>query len=304
MREPLPLTIHLASILLIISDLLVLTGSVAVLALFWHQGDSGPGIYLRLLMLVPVVLLIYGRAGLYQGAVIFPGAALGPAEELRRLVYATVVVFLVAAAFCFFDDGYALHYSHRVLAAAGIGWLILIPPARFCLRKLLGRINQWGIPAVVVGDGELSSRVMTTLRSHPEYGVNPIGYVAEAATLPDFRYLGTPEQLLEIARDMKVSYGIFIVRSQDGQPAEAPLHDHFRHHLIVQESHFSSAAWIQPKDLGGILGLEVHQNLLFPGLRLVKCVTDYILALGLAIVLSPVFIGLALAVKLDQGKFD
>ena len=303
MREPLPCTIHLASILLMFSDLLVFAGTVAVLAMLWHgSGTPGMEIYLRLLLLAPAVLLIYGRAGLYQGAVIFPGAALGPAEELRRLVYATVVVFLVAAAFCFFDEGRSHHYSHRVLATAGLAWLVLIPPARFCLRKLLSHINQWGIPAVVVGDGELSGRVMTTLRSHPEYGINPIGYVADTPSLSGFRHLGTPDRLLEIAREMGVSYGIFIIRNHDGRAEDIASihHDQFRHLLIVQESRFSSAAWIQPKDLGGILGLEIHQNLLFPGLRLVKTCTDYILALTLFILLVPWFVILALLVKLDS----
>ncbi len=302
MREPLPITIHLGAILLMVSDLLVLAGSVATLALVWHAGDSGLAIYLRMLFLVPAVLLIYGGAGLYQGAVVFPGAALGPAEELRRLTYATLATFLASMTFCFFDQRPGIGYSHHVLAAAGLAWLVLIPAARFCLRLLLRLVNQWGIPAVVVGDDDLAKRVMSTLAAHPEYGINAVGYVAETACLPGFRHLGTPDQLLEIARQLGISYGIFIVRNNDeqAQAAVARHHDHFRHLLIVQESRFSSAAWIQPKDLGGILGLEVHQNLLFPGLRLLKAVGDYLLALVLSLLTLPLLLCLALLVKLDS----
>ena len=303
MPKRLPCTIHLSAILLMLSDLLVFAVSIAIPAMMMDKpGDATPEVYLRLLLLLPGVLLIYGGAGLYQGAAIFPGAALGPAEELRRLVYATVVVFLVSAMFCFFLEPRGPNYSRRVIGSAGLAWLILIPAARFGLRKLLSHFNRWGIPAVLVGDGALCRRVMNTLRTHLEYGINPIGYVADHASLPGFRHLGTPDKLLEIARGMGISYGIFIVQTNGGKVAQilSRYGDHFRHLLIVEESHFSSAACIQPKDLGGILGLEVHQNLLAPGLRLIKAVSDYTLALLLFIFLSPLFLFLSVMVTLDS----
>ena len=74
----------------------------------------------------------------------------------------------------------------------------------------------------------------------------------------------------------------------------------FSHLLIIPDLFGFGGIGVPSKDVGGVLGLEVRQQLLLPGPRLAKRLLDATLTLlGLAVI-WPVFLLLALAVKLDS----
>jgi Undecaprenyl-phosphate galactose phosphotransferase WbaP len=68
--------------------------------------------------------------------------------------------------------------------------------------------------------------------------------------------------------------------------------------VIVIPNLFGVASlWVTPRDLGGVLGLELRQNLLNPGARLLKRALDVALAAALAVPALPVIAAAALWIR-------
>jgi Undecaprenyl-phosphate galactose phosphotransferase WbaP len=74
----------------------------------------------------------------------------------------------------------------------------------------------------------------------------------------------------------------------------------FAHLLIIPDLFGFSSLWVAAKDMGGILGLEVRQQLLLPGPRLAKFMIDLLLTLIGGTLLFPVLVAVALLIRLDS----
>jgi Undecaprenyl-phosphate galactose phosphotransferase WbaP len=74
----------------------------------------------------------------------------------------------------------------------------------------------------------------------------------------------------------------------------------FPHLLMIPDLFGVASLWVSSKDLGGILGLEIRQQLLLPGPRLIKACLDIGLTLLLGLVLLPIILTIAVLVRLDS----
>ena len=81
---------------------------------------------------------------------------------------------------------------------------ILMPIPHFfhsVIRKRLRKNHHFMAPALIIGSGEVASRIVERLRTFPEYGLTPIGLLdaegsaARADASPDIPILGTPESI-------------------------------------------------------------------------------------------------------------
>ena len=115
---------------LVASDLLALTLSGSVSVLLWYivERKLHPGFYLTVCPLLGAFLIAYASAGLY------PGIALNPVEELRRLTVSTSVVYASLAAITFLSREGEL-YSRAVFLLAWAQSVILAPVLRSCTRS-------------------------------------------------------------------------------------------------------------------------------------------------------------------------
>ena len=74
----------------------------------------------------------------------------------------------------------------------------------------------------------------------------------------------------------------------------------FSHLLIIPDLFGFSSIGVPAKDVGGVLGIEVRQQLLLPGPRFAKRVIDIILTVFGSLCILPVLALLALIIKLDS----
>ncbi|WP_083128401.1 sugar transferase [Mycolicibacterium tusciae] len=81
---------------------------------------------------------------------------------------------------------------------------VLMPIPHFfhsLIRKRLRKNNHFMAPALIIGSGEVASRIVERLRSFPEYGLTPVGLLdaegsaARSDVNPDVPILGTPESI-------------------------------------------------------------------------------------------------------------
>lgn len=72
------------------------------------------------------------------------------------------------------------------------------------------------------------------------------------------------------------------------------------HVVLIPDLFGFSSLWVTTKDLGGILGLEVRQRLLFFGPRLMKRIIDICFSLIGGLLLLPLFALISVLIKLDS----
>ena len=257
-------------------------------------------------MLWPFLFLfwiVFLKTGLYEGASIHSGSSLGPTEELRRLFYATTAIFITIgfANFCYRPDNYL--YSRIVFIGTYLTCLILLPLNRFLFQKACIRLGCHGVPAVIIGAGELASTLFDSMTTHPEYGLKPIGYFTNRAEhqMPDSApFLGSIEEIPATSKSIAAKYAIL---AMDGEINPALIKEYgalFPHLLFVPKSLLHTSSGIVPKDISGTLGLEIRHNLQIPHIYFLKRCLDYLLTLPCLIASLPLIGLIALWIKRDS----
>ena len=287
---------------LIASDLLALTFAAFVSVSLWYliQRKLEPGFYLTLSPLLGMFLIVYAAAGLY------PGVALHPVEELRRLTVSTSVVYASLAAILFLSRETVL-YSRAVFLLAWAQSVVLAPVLRSCTRSYFSRRSWWGHPAIVFGADSMGEEIVEALQRQPEAGLKPFaifddraGSVRSIRGVPVYRDM-TAAPIL--ARQCRVRCAIIAISKAEQGKLLQLLTRHgggFSRVIVVPELAGLANLWLEPCDINGILGLEIRQRLLLPSSRVIKRLIDLAVTVALGMALLPLIVLIALIVKLTS----
>ena len=263
--------------------------------------------YFRLWPFLLIFWAVFEKTGLYNGTSIHAGASIGPVEEIRRIFYATAAVFIAIgfSNYCYRPSNYL--YSRGILIGTFLLSIVFLPIHRILLRKLLMKLNLWGMPAIVVGSGNTARRIFRTMQQRSEYGLIPVGFFTNASEhdMPaDAACLGPLDHLEATSAAMNIRYAILAKDSPPNTPAIRQLINRcstcFPHLLIIPPGFTDSCAGVRPKDIGGTLGLEVRNNLQIASIYRFKRLLDYLLMIPILIATLPLMGLIALWVKLDS----
>lgn len=229
-------------------------------------------------------VMLFVAAFAIQG--LYPGVLLHPAEEMRRVFHSVSIVFLLVLCTTFLWHN-AESYSRSVVM---VTWALAVPAvllARKFARRLLSRYDWWGVPAVVFGSGASARRVLNALTNR-ELGIRVTAVVAN-----DF--YGLP--LSGVAH-----YAILT-----GPPSKVDLHhmmqdqcNGYHRILLVPDIHGICSLGISAREIGGEIGFDMPQRLFHKSAGMIKRAVDVFLTLPGLIALSPVFLLLAIAIKLTS----
>lgn len=264
------------------------------------DGEFHPALYWQLWPLLGLFLLAYAASGLY------PGVGVSPVDELRRICLSTTLTYLALGAGIFlFREGET--YSRGVFLLAWLFSLLGVLLGRFLMRQLFAHRCWWGYPVLILGGGKTGELVIQTLKHQPGFGLKPLAVLDDNLSTRD-EVAGIPvlgplslAPVLAIERD--IHYAIVAMPGVRRDRLLTILEHYgrtFAHLLIIPDLFGLASLWVMPKDLGGILGLEVRQRLLLPGPRLSKALLDRGLALLLGILVLPLIILIALLVRLSS----
>jgi len=173
-----------------------------------------------------------------------------------------------------------------------------------------GSVRSWVFPVVmtprrtlIVGAGHVGQVVGRKLRSHPEYGLELVGYVDEEPHDCAGELLGRPSDLPRLVDELEVDW-VILAFSQCSHEEMLDLLRAARRpdvHLSIVPRYyeaFGSNATIQ--DLEGMPVVNLPPMRLSPSIRFVKRSVDVVLAaLGLALS-APLFAVVAISIKLDS----
>lgn len=294
-------------IIMALSDMFWLSFSLgfAVYFRFHLLGRNIPTTYLELFPYLIFTQIIFLLTGLYMHGI-------SPVEELRRVTLSTTAAFIVLAAFSFYlrnaDDYSRLSYL--------FGWIfsiILVPIGRELTRSIFVKTSLWGEPVVVIGYGPAGFEIADYLVNNPKSGLFPVVVVDRRTTdrgekpiVPVIRAADILEhpEMLDLFKGIHTA--VLVTTEITEEFVNMIVEDRilqFRHLIVITNSHHISSLWVRPYEIGEMLGLEIGQNLLNTWERAAKRLLDLSLILAAAPVVLPVFLIIALLIKVDsRGK--
>jgi Undecaprenyl-phosphate galactose phosphotransferase WbaP len=276
----------LAIVALLSGDSLALVLSAGVSVVVWGRIDArlSAEMYLHLLPVLLLFPLAYATSGLY------PGFGRSPIEELRKLSAATSLVYSALAVTVFLLKD-AAAYSRAVFLLGWFQSMATVPLGRALVRSLFAHKPWWGDEVAIVGEGNAPSAVAQSLAHQKLLGLKPVLVLRDA------------KRSLEDMPSHSIRHAI-LVAGANVQLTEAynQLSKRFPRVTILPELSGLSSLWIDAHDLGGVLGggmigLEIRQRLLMPGVWLIKRIVDLSIVLLTAVVVLPLVALIALAIK-------
>ena len=246
-------------------------------------------LYFRLTPFLAIVPLLNGLLGLY------PGVLLNPVEEFRRLTIGIGLgmSLVVVAAFLFRESA---AYSRLIFLTAIPSSVCLTLGGRWLVRKVYSSSDWWGIPAVLVGPRNDIERIRLKTVAQPSIGIRCVAIVEVDADGP------APSEE-NLRRQSAVPYALIVLPpATDRQwirDVERIVWD-CKKIIVVPPSMGLLWSWMKIRECGGIVGLEVHRELLRFLPRVVKRAMDCAMAGIGGLLISPGLIVIAALIKLTS----
>jgi len=278
--------------------------SLAVITSVWARlvfdGQFSPALYWRLWPIAGIFIVAYALANLY------PGIATSPVEELRRLTLTTTLLYLLLGSAIFLFREVEL-YSRAAFLMAWLLSMLFVIIGRYGIRALCARQAWWGYPVVVMGAGKTGEMVIRTLQRQPSLGLKPVAVLDDDAdkhgSLAGVPVIGSLSMGPMLAHQLKIPYAIVAMPGVAYHRLSPLLERYgrtFPHLMIIPDLFGMASLWVAAKDLGGVLGLEVRQQLFLPGPRLLKALLDKGLVLLVGLMALPLILLISLLIASDS----
>jgi lipopolysaccharide/colanic/teichoic acid biosynthesis glycosyltransferase len=236
-----------------------------IIALFvWHRIN-------------PVVTL-QNDFGIWFSAALFPLAfasfglyaakGLSSVEELRRIVLGSAVVSLILTTTTFLAKDFT-SYSRGLFLSSFILVAVLVPAGRAILRHFCAGQPWWGVPVLILGAGKTGRLVGESLRAESHIGFKPIAYLdddpSKRGLCAGVPVAGPLSLAPELGRRLGIDHALIAMTGLDRDKLVEVVERWgatFSHVIVIPNLFGIGTLWVSTRDLGGVLGLEVRQNLL------------------------------------------
>jgi exopolysaccharide biosynthesis polyprenyl glycosylphosphotransferase len=184
--------------------------------------------------------------------------------------------------------------------------LLLSPLARASVRAKLHRDLPLRQRAVIVGSGVVAGQLVDKMRTHDQYGIIPIGLLDDApheVGTPDLPRLGDLSNLQDVIRDLAVDR-VVIAFSQAGHEELLDCIRVCRDEGVavdVVPRLFEFLDGVRALDqVGGLPLLSIGTPRLSRSSRLAKRCLDFVVAATLTLLLLPLIVLIATAIKVES----
>jgi Undecaprenyl-phosphate galactose phosphotransferase WbaP len=256
------------------------------------------------MLLMPVLsvasLLFFG---------LYPGIGLNAVTQMKRASEGLTLVFLLFTAVMFMTKNRWAD-SRGGFVLAWVLSMVITPIGRLLMSKLLISQSNWGVPVVIIGAGSAARSVIMSLKEHQVLGYRPLACVSEEldyeAYCEGVPVVGCLEELPTVAKSLGAQHAIVAIPSMPPDRLTAHMRTWgkvFPRILIVPNLEGIASLWTEPRDLGGVLAVEVQHKLLDRWNQLVKRASDIVVASFAILVSAPIVACAALLIRLKSpGK--
>ncbi|MEE9493920.1 MAG: undecaprenyl-phosphate glucose phosphotransferase [Gammaproteobacteria bacterium] len=224
-------------------------------------------------------------------------------------VMLTVSIFIVSMVI---DYRFLVSSSISWVAVWGLFTIMGQAGARFFLRMSLKAARFYGFnqrKLILVGSNSSGKSVIDEIESHPEYGLQIVGYVDDRSTPRGkeslgIEYLGKTERLPEIIHEKDIDQ-VWIAYPGKGEERARQIIDLLRHETIstrlILDMNMLKDSDKTLTDLAGIPLLDVDVSPMDGTVsRVVKTIEDKVLSLLILLLISPLMLLIAMGVKLSS----
>jgi len=300
---------------IVLVDILLI--NIAFVASYWVRYELqwfravDPAYYAPLRVYVPfalgltaLLLVSYRLNGVYssrRGASWF--------DEVYALINGTAIGIVVMVAITFFY--HPRYYSRLLFIYTGVLVIVLLSFARLVRRGVWRWLRRKGIGVdrvLIVGAGEVGRAVMSSIMAQPGLGYQVVGFVDDDPAkgrkdLGRFKALGPIDNLPRLIREKDVDEVIITLPWMDYRKVVSIIRQCERdgvRPLIVPDLFQLSLSHVDVDDLGGVPVLSVREVSISGWNLALKRTLDLSIALVGSILLLPLFIAIAIAIKLDS----
>ncbi len=234
---------------------------------------------------------------------LYPGFGLAAVHEMQKIIYVVSLATVFLGVFLFLQQ-LGLAYSRSIFIFTWIFSALFMMLGRFALRNRFSRFDWWGVPLVVVGSEDNVEPVIIKMIESRRLGFRPVFYFdpnfRSKAPINDVPAVETKDDLKDIVAQTGIKHVVFTNPIGKDIASEFTwMRDVFPNILFVMDTASFGSLWVRTIDLHGTLVIETNYHLLNQREKTVKRIIDMFLTMLLLLVTWPVFLILALLIRLD-----
>lgn len=262
-------------------------------------------VYLPLVGLLTLVFLLASRReGAYDVRRGRP-----PLDDLYGLINATTTAIMLLVVLVFFYR--RLFYSRIIFIYAGLMIIVLLGLARIVRGVMLARLRYAGQGVdrvLIIGAGEAGRTVMRNLIAQPELGYRVVGFLDDdpaktAADIGPIKALGPVENLSAVAKGHSIDQVIITLPWQYHRKIIRLVNEAEQNGMrarVVPDLLQLSLGGVDVEAINGIPLISVKQSALTGFNYTLKRAVDILLAIAAIVILAPLWLAVALAIRLDS----
>ncbi len=296
---------QVVNLLLVLVDIITISMAVllATSVRFLLIPVMGGVIHWSLILNGLILFLIFSIVLTWMNG-LYPGFGLAAVHEMQKILYVVSLASVFLGVFLFLQQlGEA--YSRFIFLLSWPLSILLMMLGRFALRNRFSRFNWWGIPMVVIGSEERAAPVIDKLFQNRRLGFRPVFYFDPnlKATQPiqGVQVVPSKEELQNLATKSNIKHVVFTDSMEEVTSSNFHwMRDVFPNIMFVLKTSPFGSLWVRTIDLHGTLAIETNYHLLNKQETIIKRVLDMFLTILLLLVSWPVFLLLALLIRIDS----
>lgn len=231
-------------------------------------------------------------------------------DEVYRLLTGTATGIILAVfviAFLFRPQ----FYSRLIFFYAGVLITVFLSASRLVMRMVRNRLRQQGLGVdrlLIVGAGEVGRTVMRHIVAQPSLGYHVVGFVDDdpekgGTDIGRFEALGSTSNIPHLVRDLVIDEVIITLPWMYHRKIVSIIAQCEREQVrvrIVPDMFQMTLSHLDVEDLGGIPMIGVREISISSGEMIFKRTVDVAVSLVCLILLLPIFLLLALIIRLDS----
>ena len=245
--------------------------------------------------LLPVFVLAYAFTGMY------PGFGLGAVETIRRLSYTTSGMFLLLTSINFMLKVQVV-ISRVSFIIAWLGALALVPLVRFIVLSVARGLRWWGDATVVVGTPKQIDLTIRSLKNAFSLGYTVVGALSlRGGSAPEISGVPLLGDLHSATRLRESGVKTALVWDSSARKTLDTLSRIFPHVVLIRDGEGLPLECLRVRNLGGVLGIELTNELLRTRNRRIKRLIDLVVGIPMTILALPLVLIGGVAIKLASS---